>query len=116
MGTATVGLAPPASAHAQDGVCDPDELCLYSGRDFTGSVVDYGGRYEQPSYAFESFVDGPVLNDNVESIWNRSWYVYEFYADKNYRGKKMTVYQFEERTRLPISLDENISSHRAVGS
>jgi len=81
LGTASVFVvvAAPAAAAGGNGVCDPNEFCLYynsdtSGSlyDFTGSLADYGTGTTCRKFVGAGAGKGQCIKNNAASAWNRT--------------------------------------------
>lgn len=118
--TATVvAFSSPAQAHTYtpyNGVCDYGELCVYSQTYYRGSMKDFPGCFNDDNYFGDRYVTplSGYLNNDVRSIWNRSGYVYEFYTFGHYRGQSLWLYTSQANLDKPF--DEELSSHRCIGS
>jgi hypothetical protein len=103
-----------ASYEPRNGVCEESELCLYSGVGQSGDIYDVAPCENLRNYRGRTYINSSQsLNDSVDSVWNRSGYVYEFYRGSRYRGESETV--FSGRREL-YSVDDEASSHQCTGS
>jgi hypothetical protein len=111
----SVAMGSDAVYVPRNGVCEEEELCLYSRDNFGGAVYDFPPCEDAPSYQGLRFINSfRRLNNNVESIENRSGYVYAIYDFSNYGGQSMTIFSGE--TDDLGALEDDVSSHQCIGS
>jgi hypothetical protein len=107
-------MASSASYVPGNGVCEDGELCLYSGIGQSGDIYDVAPCDNLRNYRRHTYINSSRrLNDSVDSVWNLSGYVYEFYSNPGYRGESETV--FSGKRELYV-VDDEVSSHQCTGS
>ncbi|MFN0281942.1 MAG: peptidase inhibitor family I36 protein [Kineosporiaceae bacterium] len=72
-----VGLS---SADASTSQCPPDWFCVWTNNDYTGAF----GRFRLGDR--DLAIDFPSLNNNIESVWNRTIYPVSIYQNAGYSG------------------------------
>jgi hypothetical protein len=86
-------------------VCDDGELCLYTLAQQNGVLFDLGICEDVSAYSL-------FMNNRIDSVWNRSSYVYTLYTDRGYRGATELVFSGLQE----LSNANQASSHRCTGS
>ncbi|WP_222270363.1 peptidase inhibitor family I36 protein [Modestobacter marinus] len=101
----------------KNGVCEEEELCLFSRDNFRGDVYDFAPCENVPSFFGIRFINSArSLNNNAESVWNRSGYIYEIYDLSNYRGQSMEILGGRINEDDLGALADDISSHQCTGN
>jgi hypothetical protein len=114
----SVAMGSSLSYVPENGVCEEEELCLFRLDNFRGDVYDFAPCENVASYFGLRFINSDRrLNNNAESVWNRSGYVYEIYDHSNFGGQSMEIFGGERIDEDDLgALADDISSHQCIGS
>lgn len=105
-------------AVAENGVCEESELCMYSEDNYTGHVYDFAACDNDRSHRLDRFPGTDErLSENVESVWNRSGYVYAIYDRTQFGGNSEYIYSQNYGKYENLGTVENDNrSHECIGS
>jgi hypothetical protein len=114
-----LAMAPAPAANAapvaRNGVCEEEELCMYSDDAYQGYVIDFAACSDRRRHSAVSFPGTNIRIENqVKSVWNRSGYVYEIYDRTKFRGSSKTIFGGRVDNLGPVENDNR--SHKCVGS
>jgi hypothetical protein len=125
MGVLAVAGATPATAGPSteqvspavvgNGICDPNEFCLYRDSNRTGPVKDYASGVDDNTYVGNTWpIVGGGVNDEASSVWNRTACKVRVYqhADQNGSGRTVDSGAWTNLGGTPVGNDE-ASSHDA---
>jgi hypothetical protein len=113
-----INPAPGASAAsvAENGVCEVDELCMYSDDGYKGYVYDFRQCEDDNRHSSNRFPGTNTrLEDRVQSIWNRSGYVYSIYDRPQYMGNSKSIFPDQKVDSLG-TIEKDNGSHQCTGS
>ncbi|MGW3771955.1 peptidase inhibitor family I36 protein [Actinomadura verrucosospora] len=110
-GALTVGVTGTAQAAAQNGVCEPGEVCFFWGSNLWGSLSDFSapvGDFAPYRFISPAPGQGQGVKNNAASVWNRTGLNVHVCYSEWYNGSSDWV-GYQSWRNLNYTLNDNAS-------